>query len=510
MFSASLKHQPKTLIPAELKNPMLDSVRSRLTLWYSGLFGAFLILLAALTYFLYWRTSLERLDSNVIELSDAYLTTFNSELKDPQKANTIHVAARMAMIEHRYRDIAYALVDENGRVILSSLDLPAASIGAEPLTPKVFASPEFQDLARAPAAGGSSSFRDIPDGKNGFRGYARSLISRDTTVSLVILQSLHPQHEMMEAIRRAFYWIIPIALLLASAGGYFLARKSLAPVAVMASQARGMGAAHMSERLRVSNPNDELGTLALSFNQLLDRLEKSFEQQRRFVADASHELRTPVAILRGETEVTLSRPDRTPEEYRETLAILRDESQRLAHIIEDLFTLTRADAGEYPLKLRELYLDELAGDLLRRTRSLALSKGISLTSSIQPELPLQADEDLLRRMLLNLLDNAIKYTPAGGSVNVDCHGERNAYALRVTDTGPGIPPDLQPRIFERFFRADKARSRSESDTSGAGLGLSIALWIAEAHHGRLELTRSDPSGTIFTASLPAPGKPSSD
>jgi heavy metal sensor kinase len=489
---------------------MLDSVRSRLTLWYSGLFGVFLILLAGLTYFLYWRTSLQRLDSNVLELSEAYFTTFNTELKDPEESNTIRVAAREAMIEHRYRDIIYALVDDQGRIIFSSLELPATPGDAEPITPQIFASGKFQQLARSPAAGGSPSFHNVPGGKHGFRGYARSLVSGDNNTSVVILQSLHPQFEMMEAIRHTFYWVIPIALLFASAGGYFLARKSLAPVTVMASQARGMGAAHMSERLKVSNPHDELGTLALSFNELLDRLEKSFEQQRRFVADASHELRTPVAILRGETEVTLSRPDRTPEEYRETLAILRDESQRLAHIIEDLFTLTRADAGEYPLNLRELYLDELAADVLRRARSLAISKSVTLASSIQPELPLQADEDLLRRMLLNLLDNAIKYTPAGGKVGVDCQRQGNLYILRVTDTGPGIPPDLQSRIFERFFRADKARSRSESDTGGAGLGLSIALWIAEAHHGRLELTRSDPSGTIFTASLPAPGKPSSD
>ena len=489
---------------------MLDSVRSRLTLWYSGLFGLFLILLAGFTYFLYWRTSLQRLDSNVLELSDTYLTTFNAELKDPQESNTIRVAAREAMIEHRYRDIVYALVDESGGVIFSSLDLPAPPGDSEPVKPQIFSSLEFQQLARAARSGGSNAFHNVPGGKNGFRGYAKPLMPHDSAVSLIILQSLHPQHEMMEDIRYTFYWVIPLALLLASAGGYFLARKSLAPVTLMAEQARGMGASHLSERLKISNPHDELGTLALSFNELLDRLEKSFEQQRRFVADASHELRTPVAILRGETEATLSRPDRTPEEYRETLAILRDESQRLARVIEDLFTLTRADAGQYPLNLRELYLDELAADVLRRTRSLAISKGIALASSIQPELPLQADEDLLRRMLLNLLDNAIKYTPAGGKVNVDCKLEGSFYVLRVTDCGPGIPQELQSRIFERFFRADKARSRSEGDSGGAGLGLSIARWIAEAHHGRLELTRSDASGTTFTASLPATGKASSD
>ena len=483
---------------------MLDSVRSRMTVWYSCLFGLFLILLAGLSYLLYWRNSVERTDSNLLELSETYIATFNAELKDEQGADAVKNAAREAMVEHRFRDVVYAIVDGNSQLLLSSLDLPAVRGGIEKLTPEIFDSSDFRQLAQGYEKSGAGSFRNIPGGRNGFRGYVRLLSADNPNLKLVVLQSLHPQHELMEDIRYTFYWIIPIALLLASAGGYFLARKSLAPVADMARQARGMGASHLGDRLEVSNPRDELGRLALSFNELLDRLEKSFEQQRRFVADASHELRTPVAILQGETEVTLSRPERTPAEYRETLSILRDESQRLAHIIEDLFTLTRADAGQYPLQLRELYLDELTTDVLRRTRSLAISKGITLTSAIQPELPVQADEDLLRRMLLNLLDNAIKYTPGGGKVNVECRREGDEYVLRVTDTGTGIPAELQSRIFERFFRADKARSRSEGDTGGAGLGLSIANWIAEAHHGRLALTRSDASGTTFTAYLPVP------
>jgi two-component system, OmpR family, sensor kinase len=485
---------------------MLDSVRSRMTVWYSALLGLFLVLVAGLTYFIYWRNSVERTDSNLMELSDTYIATFNAELRDEKDAEGIKNAAREAMVEHRFRDVVYAIVDEGGRVILSSLDLPAVGGGVEKLTPELFESKEFRELAEARAKAVLGTFRNVHEGRNGFRGYARPLFPDDRRAILVVLQSLHPQREIMEDIRYTFYWIIPIALLLASAGGYFLARKSLAPVAAMATQARGMGASRLSDRLEVANPRDELGTLALSFNELLDRLEKSFEQQRRFVADASHELRTPVAILQGETEVTLSRIDRTPEEYRETLGILREESHRLAHIIEDLFTLTRADAGQYPLQLREVYLDELAADVLRRTRSLAIAKGIALTSAIEPELALQADEDLLRRMLLNLMDNAIKYTPPGGKVHVECRREGADYALRVTDTGAGIPAELQPRIFERFFRADKARSRSEGDTGGAGLGLSIALWIAEAHHGRLELTRSDATGTTFTVWLPVPAE----
>ena len=214
-------------------------------------------------------------------------------------------------------------------------------------------------------------------------------------------------------------------------------------------------------------------------------------------------MRTPAAILRGEAEVTLSRPERTPSEYREALTILRDESQRLARIIEDLFTLTRADAGQYPITSRDFYLDELAADVLRHARSLALVKNITLTPLTEAELLFHGDEALLRRLLLNLLDNAIKYTPAGGTVTLECKKSSGQYIVSVTDTGPGIPPELQPHIFERFFRADKVRSRPETDGGGAGLGLSIARWIAEAHHGRLELARSNASGSTFSVTLPA-------
>jgi signal transduction histidine kinase len=174
----------------------------------------------------------------------------------------------------------------------------------------------------------------------------------------------------------------------------------------------------------------------------------------------------------------------------------------LTHIVEDLFTLTRADAGQYPLQPHDFYLDELTAECVHSARTLAQAKNISLHFEDAPESPMHADESLVRRMILNLLDNAIKYTPPGGRVTVSCRRAGNEYALSITDTGPGIPVDLQPRIFERFFRVDKARSRSAGD-GGAGLGLSISRWIAEAHQGRLELTRADSTGSTFTAYLPA-------
>jgi heavy metal sensor kinase len=481
---------------------MLDSVRMRLTVWYTAAVAVVLILLAALTYLLYARNIAQRTDSNLIELTDAFTSTFNAELPDEIGPDAPKKAAREAMLEHRFRGVVFVFQDAEGQPLLSSLDLPAAVLSNEHLTPQFFVSPDFRAVSSL--AGSPRPFRTIHGGTSGFRAYVRPLSAAGRTFILAVLQSRRPQQELLGDIRSTFLWIIPIALLLAGIGGYFLARKSLAPVAAMASTARTIGAANLHDRLGVSNPRDELGQLAISFNELLDRLEDSFERQRRFIADASHELRTPVAILRGESEVTLSRPDRSPAEYREALTILHDESQRLAHIIEDLFTLTRADAGEYPINSRDFYLDELAADVLRHARSLALAKEITLSPSIEPELLFHGDEALIRRLLLNLLDNAIKYTPAGGQVTLECKKDSAQYVVSVTDTGPGISPELQSRIFERFFRADKVRARSETDSGGAGLGLSIARWIAEAHHGRLELVRSDASGSTFSVTLPSP------
>ncbi|MGB9435232.1 MAG: ATP-binding protein, partial [Candidatus Acidiferrum sp.] len=460
-----------------------------------------LIFLAVLTYFLYWHNTSLRTDSDITQLSDAFMTTLHAELADETGSEAVKKAAHEAMLEHRFRGTYFVLLDEWGTVQQSSLDLPSPGGSKESLTADFFASGSLRSLlAGGPKPG---ELHTIHGGKEGYRVLAQTLSLSGRSYTLIVLQSLHSQKEMMEDIRNTFLLAIPIALLLASFGGYFLARKSLSPIAAMVFEARGMGAANLHRRLSVANERDELGQLAQTFNQVLERLEASFEQQRRFMADASHELRTPVAILQGEAEVTLSQPERSPGEYRETVAILREESRRLAHIIDDLFTLARADAGQYPLTLRDAYLDELASEALVRARSLALSKGIVLQPAIEENLPIQADEALLGRMLLNLLDNAIKYSPSGSTVTLACRRDGDRYLLSVSDNGPGIPVELQPRIFERFFRADKARSRSEGETGGAGLGLSIARWIVEAHKGHLELIRSDAGGSTFTATLPA-------
>lgn len=240
------------------------------------------------------------------------------------------------------------------------------------------------------------------------------------------------------------------------------------------------------------------------WSKLLGRLETSFEQQRRFVADASHELRTPTAIIRAESEVALGRDSRTEVEYRDALRVVQDAGHRLSRIVDDLFLLARADAGHRPLNAEPLYLDELMADAVRAMQALASQRSVQLDIVSMPEAPFVGDAELLGRMLLNLLDNAIKYSPRGGAVSVWLETTSRGYEIRVVDDGPGIPREAQGTIFERFFRVDKARSRGDrSATSGAGLGLAIARWVAVAHGGTVALVRSTAAGSEFLVTLPA-------
>lgn len=481
---------------------MLDSIRTRLTLWYTGVLALVIVILCGVAYFIFWRSAVRRTDLNLVELSNSFLVTLRAELEDQSGTDLFLTAGKEAIEEHHFRDTLYVIADETGNVILSSQETPLPTVSAKRPHKPVLSSPFFQNFL-ATSMQSDRLFSNIPITQAGYRAFAQRFSAKGKSYTLIIVQSLHPQREMMEEAVAVFAWLIPLAILLASGGGYFLARKSLAPVVAMSSQAGLIGAANLHERLAVQNERDELGHLALSFNRLLDRLRESFDRQRRFMADASHELRTPVAILRGESEVALSQQARSPEEYRESLDVMHHEAERLTRIVEDLFTLTRADAGQYPLQPSDFYLDELVADCVHSARTLAQAKKISLTFEGAPESPIHADESLVRRMLLNLLDNAIKYTPDFGRVTVSFQRNGKEYAVNIVDTGCGIPAELRPRIFERFFRADKARSHSENDGGGAGLGLAISRWIAEAHQGRLELTRSDSTGSTFSAYLPA-------
>lgn len=480
---------------------MFSSVRARLTFWYAGVLTCTLLLLSLVIYWIVKRSVMARTDAGLVDLADSFLATLDAELTDATPANDVAAAARQSMLEHQYPGHSFAVLDPAGRLLVSSEELPAATRETRHAEPNPQISAEALEFCVAPAKSPEDPFRSLRGGRGGVRCYVREFTAAHTSCHLVILASLHPESELFARLRTTLGWLVPFTILLAAAGGYFLARKNLAPVADMTARADHISESTLHDRLTVQNPGDELGRLASTFNRLLDRLDLAFERQRRFIADASHELRTPLAILQGESEIALSNPSRSPDEYRESLTTLQHEARRLARIVEDMFTLSRADAGQYPVNCRPLYLDELIAECAHSVRTLAAAKSITISVQSSGELPLSGDESLLTRMLLNLLDNAIKYTPAGGIIYVASSSTPAGAQITVADNGSGIPTEFHSRIFERFFRADQARTRGNS-AGGAGLGLSIAKWIAEAHRGTLTLTRSDATGTLFTVNLP--------
>lgn len=293
---------------------------------------------------------------------------------------------------------------------------------------------------------------------------------------------------------------IPGALLLGSYGGLLLANEALSPVDRITRVAEQIGAGDLSERVPLPDKMDEIGRLAATFNHMIARLQAAFERQRQFTSDASHELRTPLAVMRGDIEITLRRK-RTPEEYERVLTSNLEEIMRLSHLVEDLLTLARADAGQAALHCEPMPLDKLCQEMAEYIMPLAQTHEQTLIYR-PPAAPVtvKADAHRLKQLLLNLLDNAIKYTGHGGRITLGLQTEGKEAVLTVSDTGRGIPPEDLPHLFERFFR--HSRSTSDKGTTGFGLGLSIVKWIVDSHGGKIEVESRVGEGTIFTVRLP--------
>ncbi len=472
-------------------------MRARLTLWYTGVVALTLVVFSLLTYLYLVRAAQHRSDYSLADAANSVISTVDTEAND--EGLSADDAAKEAAGAFHSSERVVAVYDERNEIVAVS----ALPQGLSHIDKWSSTSRPRQFSALLTAAGTSPAFATANLSGEDLRAVCKVFDVKRRPYKVLMIQSLREQTEGLAIARRAFYLINPLALLLASLGGYFLARKSLAPVISMANQAEAIGAENLEERLAELDPRNELGRLVQSFNSLLSRLQTSFQTQRRFMADASHELRTPVAIIRGESEVALSNKLRTADEYRESLAIVQDEGKRLARIVEDMFTLARADAGQYPIETSNMYLDETVAHCVRSVDSLATQHGLKLDYQTSAhELFFTGDEGLLERMTLNLLDNAIKYTPRGGSICLRLDRNGSSCRLAIADTGAGIPFELQPRIFERFFQANQTRSRDVERNGSAGLGLAIARWIAELHGGSLVLGESNSEGSTFVASLP--------
>lgn len=293
---------------------------------------------------------------------------------------------------------------------------------------------------------------------------------------------------------------VPAALLVTSVGGLFLANKALKPVDGITQIARRIGSGDLSQRIRIRKINDEIGRLASTFNDMIARLEQSFQQMKRFTADASHEMKTPLTILKGEVELGL-RKQRSLEEYQRILQSSLEEIDRMSRLVEDLLTLSHADSGDFLVRREDVDISRVARDVCEDLIPLANGKNVRLGSTEDGILTIYGDPLRLRQLLLNLVENGIKYTPSGGGVHITLrrHPEMNAAVLEVSDTGMGIAQEDLTRIFDRFYRVDKARSRR---TGGTGLGLSICKSIAEAHGGTISVDSTQGSGTTFSVTIP--------
>ena len=247
--------------------------------------------------------------------------------------------------------------------------------------------------------------------------------------------------------------------------------------------------------------DDEIGQLAQAFNALVARLRSALSTQRQFMADASHELRTPVSIIRTASEVALIRDHREESEYREALAMTGAQARHLGMLVDDMLVLARADAGAYPLRPTDFFLDDVVDECSRAVGVLAEERSVTLTSTGASDISIHADQDLVRRLLINLQQNAVQHTPPGGTVSIDVGVTGTDVCIRVADTGTGIAAADIGRVFDRFVQLDPSR-RSE----GAGLGLTIAQWIARAHGGSLTVESSRPGGTTFRIALPGAAK----
>jgi heavy metal sensor kinase len=314
---------------------------------------------------------------------------------------------------------------------------------------------------------------------------------------LVIGRSTRQIDEALHGLVRILVIAVPLALAVAAGGGIFLARRALKPVDEIGQTAQEIEENDLSRRIIV-NTKDELGRLAATLNQMIARLEKAFQRQKQFTSDASHELRTPLSVIEAESTLALQK-ERPSSDYRQSLETISQETKQMSSLIDQLLTLARADAGKEQWNFTEINLGKLITNLSMDVEVLCQEKGLSFQLGQMQDLVVKGDEARLRELFMNLLDNAIRYTPAPGTVFVSLRREGQMAVIAITDTGVGIPAEDIPFIFERFYRVDKSRSRTEG---GTGLGLAICRHIAEAHSGKIEVESQVGAGSTFSVWLP--------
>jgi heavy metal sensor kinase len=458
------------------------SIRARLTLWYTGVVAAILLLVGVAAYSLLRWHLYNDLDASLFTVADV--------LRD---APPVDPAAPLPPdLEPLVRGF---LGSEFSDALMQLLD-PEGRLRSRALRPALPLSPE----ARVNALRGAPTLEtvELTTGERA-RLLTMPVVRGGRIVDMVqVAMPLRRTHQTLVRYVETLLVLLPLGAVLSAIGGWFLARRALRPVDRMSHSALEISAQDLGRRLELRGTHDEIDRLADTLNAMLARLEAAFAEMQRFTADAAHELRTPLTALRGGIEVAL-RAERSREDYRGVLTSSLEEVEQLIRLTEDLLLLSRSTMG-LGVARQQVDLEPLCLEALELGVRLAKGKGVNVSMGATAPAVVQGDAGALRRAVLNLVDNAVKYTAAGGSVVVSVERSGERVSIAVEDTGIGIDPADTERIFEPFVRLDAGRSR---DTGGTGLGLAIARSIVLAHRGTLGVETRAGGGSRFTIDLPA-------
>lgn len=466
----------------------MGTLRLRLAIWHALALSVILAVFAALIYGVVRDELIRHHDASLTDTARAVEHILSSEAD----CETLTPAQRAELD----RLGPLVLVHEVGgerRVFFQSSDNRGltALIGSKP------------DISSIP---GSGRFEMLGTEAQPIRLYSEPYRSRTGRSGLIqVAQGLGELPLPLASLRWALLLMSPLAVGLAALGGYGLARRALAPVAEVTRLAREIEAGSLNQRLPLPDSQDEIGSLVTTLNQMIGRLEAAFEAMRRFTADASHELRGPLTTMRGAIDVALAQP-REAAEYRDTLLSVGHDVDRLRSITADLLVLARADAGRIQIDRAPVRLDVLADEIAETLRSASPPGSIEVEVEAPSPILVLGDERWLRQLVYNLVHNAVKFAglrlkvAEKARVHLTVCADAGRALLTVSDNGPGIPEDKIGHVFERFYRADSARTQGEQE--GSGLGLSIAAWIASTHQGEIRVENRDEGGCRFTVSLP--------